>query len=745
MFRDQRCWGGCPGPFVGCPVWTERARFGGIVTPPDTDTSFASRWDWRALWWWLAALGLIAAIFVAYRGAVRAPFVFDDHGSVTDNPTIRSLWPLSGPLAPPPGGVPVSGRPLPNLSFALNYAISGTEVWSYHLGNIALHLLTALTLCSLLRRTLARPVLPERIRGDAAPIAFAVAALWALHPLATAAVTYVSQRTELMVSLCFVLTLLAVGRAAEGGRRRGWWSAAAVLACTAGMASKEVMVSAPLVALFYDRTFHAGSFAAAWRSRWRLHVGLAASWLLLGYLVWSTRGRGGTAGFGLEMTPLSYALTQGPAITRYLGLVFWPGDLVFDYGMHLAHGVRAIAPGLAVVGGLCAATLVALRRRPAAGFAGLVFFAVLAPTSSFVPVATQTMGEHRMYLPLGVVVTVVVAGLWSRFGRRLLVPAAVLAVAGGVATAVRNADYATEERLLRDSLRKWPDNARAHNNLASILLARGEAAEGVAALKEALRLDPRYVDALRNLSRAELLAGRSDEAVARAEEAQRLDLDSAAGWGVVATAQQAAGRWGSAKTAWLEALQRRPAWPEARLQLGAVLARLGDPDAAVGEYTEALRLRPGWDKARLALAEELAQLGRAEEALAQVEAAVRADPASAEALLARANLLFGLERFAEAEAAGRALVRIRAEYPGARFALGNALLALGRSAEALAEFEAAARSDGESAALLCSRALALLDLGRAGEAAAAVDAALKTDPTHGPAQELRRSIRESGS
>ncbi len=715
------------------------------MTPHESATPCSARPFWSARGRAIATLLLLAAVVGAYWSAVRAPFVFDDHGSVTDNPTIRSLWPPSVALSPPPGGVPVSGRPLPNLSFALNYAISGTEVWSYHLGNIALHLLTALMLCSLLRRTLARPVLPERIRGDAAPIAFAVAALWALHPLATAAVTYVSQRTELMVSLCYLLTLLAVGRAAEGGRRSGWWSAAAVLVCTAGMASKEVMVSAPLVALFYDRTFFAGSFAAAWRARWRLHVGLAASWLLLGYLVWSTRGRGGTAGFGLEMTPLSYALTQGPAITRYLGLVFWPGDLVFDYGMHLAQGVRAIAPGLAVVGGLCAATLVALRRRPAAGFAGLVFFAVLAPTSSFVPVATQTMGEHRMYLPLGVVVTVVVAGLWSRFGRHLLVPAAVLAVAGGVATAVRNADYATEERLLRDSLRKWPDNARAHNNLASILLARGEAVEGVAALKEALRLDPRYVDALRNLSRAELLAGRSDEAVARAEEAQRLDLDSAAGWGVVATAQQGAGRLESARTAWQEALKRRPAWPEARLQLGEVLSRLGDPVAAVGEYAEALRLRPGWDQAGLALADGLARLGREEEAWAQIEEVERANPASAAALLARANLLFALERFEEAAAAGRDLLRDHADLPGGHFALGNALLALGRSAEALAEFEAAARSDGESAALLCSRALALLDLGRAGEAAAAVDAALEADPTHGPAQELRRSLRDAGS
>lgn len=684
---------------------------------------------------------LIAGIGMAYRGALQAPFVLDDSAAITDNPTIRSLWPLSGPLSPPSGGVPVSGRPLPNLGFALNYAISGNEVWSYHVGNIGFHLLTALTLFSLLRLTLARPVLPERIRGDAAVLAFVVAVLWALHPLATAAVTYISQRTELMVSLCYMLTLLAVGRAAESERRSGWWSVAAIASCTAGMTCKEVMVSAPLVALLYDRVFFAGSFGAAWRARWRLYVGLAASWLLLGYLVWSTRGRGGTAGFGLDMTPLSYALTQGQAVTRYLGLVFWPRGLVFDYGMYLAHGWREIVPGLAVVGALGAATVVALRRWPVAGFAGVLFFAVLAPTSSFVPVATQTMAEHRMYLPLGVVLVVVVGWLWCRFGRLVLAPLAVLAVAAGLATAVRNADYASEERLLRDSLRKWPDNARAHNNLASLLLARGDAVAGVAELKEALRLDPRFVDALRNLSRAELLAGRTDEALARAEEAQQFDVNSPEGWSVVATAQQAAGRLAGAKTAWEEALKRRPVWPEAHLKLGEVLLQLGETTGALGEFSEALRQKPGWVAAHLRLADTLSQNGRKDAALVQVAAALREDPSSVEALSAQANLLFDLERYDEAVAAGRALIRLRADFPGARFALGNALLALGRSAEALVELDAALGVDGETASLHCSRALALLDLGRMAEAVAAVDLALKLDPAHGPALELRRNLR----
>lgn len=695
----------------------------------------ARRWRW-------ALLALFAAVVLVYWPAVRAPFVLDDSATVTTNATIHSLRPWSAPLSPPPGGLPVSGRPLPNLSLALNYAISGTQPWSYHVANIALHLLTAAVLGALLHRTLARPALPARIRTAAPLLAAVVTALWALHPLATAAVTYVSQRTELLVSFCYLLTLLAVAHAAEGGRRSGWWQLAAVLVCTAGMACKEVMASAPLVALLYDRTFYAGSFAAAWRARWRLHVGLMGSWLVLGYLVWSTHGRGGTAGFGLAVTPLQYALTQGPALLRYLRLVFWPSDLVFDYGMHIARSGPAIAAGLVVVAGLLAATIVALRRRPAAGFAGAMIFAVLAPTSSFVPVATQTMAEHRIYLPLAAVLAAVVVGLWSRWGRVLLGPLAGLAVAAGVATAVRNADYTTEERLLRDSLRKWPGNARAHNNLASLLLARGDSAAGVAELKEALRLDPRYVDALRNLSRAELLAGRTDEAVARAEEAQRLDLDSAAGWSVVATAQQAAARWESARTAWQEALRRRPEWPEAHLQLGEVHLRLGEPAAAVHEYAEALRGRPDWLRARLALAEGLAQLGRPEEALAQIAAAVRAEPTAAEALLAQTNLLFALERYEEAVATGRALVRLRADFPGARFALGNALLARGLPREALVEFDAAGRNDGESASLLCARALALLELGRTDEAVAAVAAALQADPTYGPAQDLRRSLAE---
>jgi hypothetical protein len=139
-------------------------------------------------------------------------------------------------------------------------------------------------------------------------------------------------------------------------------------------------------------------------------LALASTWLVLIFLVITAHGRGGTAGLGNGISPWSYALTQCVAIVHYLRLCLLPWPLVFDYGTALAHGVAAVLPCALVVLGLVAATAWALVWRPALGFLGAAFFAILAPSSSFVPVATQTMAEHRMYLPLAPVAVLVVLG-----------------------------------------------------------------------------------------------------------------------------------------------------------------------------------------------------------------------------------------------------------------------------------------------------------------------------------------------
>ena len=150
---------------------------------PHSSTAPTSR---HLLW---AAAAIIAATVAAYVNVLTGPLVLDDTGTIADNASLRHL---ATAWHPPGNGIPVSGRPVANLSFALNYAISGTAPWSYHLANLAIHLLAALTLLGVVRRTL----LPRFGAKPAFALALAVALLWAVHPLQTSAVSYLSQRVE---------------------------------------------------------------------------------------------------------------------------------------------------------------------------------------------------------------------------------------------------------------------------------------------------------------------------------------------------------------------------------------------------------------------------------------------------------------------------------------------------------------------------------------------------------------------
>jgi protein O-mannosyl-transferase len=185
------------------------------------------------------------------------------------------------------------GRPVVNLSLALNYALGGSNVWGYHALNLAIHIILAgLTLFGVVRRTLLRPALRERFSPSAARLALVVAVLWTAHPLQTEAVTYVSQRCESLMGLFYLLTLYCFVRGADS-QRCGWWFTLSVVACLLGMATKEVMVTAPLLVLLYDRTFVTGSFRKAWTRHRRLYLSLAGTWLLLGYLMAGLHYRGG--------------------------------------------------------------------------------------------------------------------------------------------------------------------------------------------------------------------------------------------------------------------------------------------------------------------------------------------------------------------------------------------------------------------------------------------------------------------
>ena len=478
----------------------------------------------------LAAVVLIGAIAAAYLNSLHGAFVWDDIPTIVQSTSFEHLATV---FDHPAGLNTTSGRPLVSLSLAVNYALGGRNPVGFHVFNVLVHMAAALALYGIVRRLALLPRWAGRFARHSTGLALGVAAVWALHPLQTQAVAYVIQRAESLMGLCYLLTLYCFIRGAEtttgplttgqGGPlvRRLWsggpvvWYACSVAACALGMTAKEVMVSAPVVVLLFDRTFLAGSFRRALASKRLFYSALFGTWLILFWLVASLGGdRGGsTGGFSAHAAWVPYWLTQFPAIATYLKLAFFPHPLIFQYGTFWLPDAAAALPAALVVVPLLGLTVVALVRWPAAGFFGFWFFAILAVTS-VVPGTVDMIVEHRMYVALAPLWILVAAGLYLWRPRPALVVLGAAALAFGAATVDRNRDYRSPLALWTDNVAKRPGNALARYNLAASLMREpGRTAEAQAQLETAVRLQPDLSMAHYNLA---LLLARQPDQVDRA-------------------------------------------------------------------------------------------------------------------------------------------------------------------------------------------------------------------------------------
>ncbi len=470
--------------------------------------------------WWASATAakviLCIAVLLAYANSLPGAFVFDDLESIPENPSIRNIERLDTVLSPPRQST-IAGRPILNLSLAVNYAVDGLRVHGYHILNIALHILAALTLFGIFRRTLELPSLAPRYGRASVPLAFTISLLWALHPIQTGSVTYIIQRAESLMGLFYLLTLYCVIRAAQSDQHLRW-TLCAVGSCALGMGTKEAMATAPIVVLLYDRIFLSGSWSDAFRRRGLLYAGLGATWIILAIAMASTASRGGTVGFGMTAKWWEYAGTQFGVILYYLRLAVWPSPLVLDYDWPIvARASGVVLPAIAVFV-LLGLTVWAMGRNAKLGFLGAAFFLILAPTSSVVPIRDAAF-EHRMYLPLASVLTLLVIGAYALLMRRrpgeavgaphdegasraevrrgidvavsrILIAAALIAVAFGTITHLRNRDYRTEISIWKDTIEKRPGNWRAHDVLGIAYARIGNFQGAVESHTAALGLKP---------------------------------------------------------------------------------------------------------------------------------------------------------------------------------------------------------------------------------------------------------------
>jgi protein O-mannosyl-transferase len=659
----------------------------------------------------LASLAVAAAICAAYWTSFGGALVFDDGPAIQGNPTIRHLWPLGVPLSPP-AGTTLGGRPVANLSFALNRALTGEATWGYHAGNLLIHVLCALLVLGIVRRTLLLSGGSRAAGRDSLPIALAVALLWGVHPLATEAVTYAVQRVESLMALFVLLSLFGFIRAIDGGRRAAWLSVSSA-SCFLGTGTKEVAAVAPALILLYDALFVSGSLRGALRARKTYYLSLTAGWLLLLALgAASGWSRAGSAGFGQQVSAGDYWLTQAEAICRYLRLAIWPSPLIFDYGTYLTTGIVRVVPFILVLAVIVWATAAALVRRMPLGYCGAWFLIILAPTA-LVPVATQTMAEHRAYLPLAAVMLCVVLAVHRLAGGgwKAWAPLGVLAFVFATMTEERNSVYGSDVSLWTATARDWPQNARAHCSLGEALSRQpGGLAHAIDEYREAIRLHVNYADAHTDLGVALLQTpGNLDVAIGEFERA----------------------------------IQIRPGLAETHNDLGFALGQAGRAADARRELEKAVNLRPDYADAECNLGILLLGAGEGSQAEAHLQKAAELAPSNARARFYLAGALAGEGKMNEAAQMLREVIQLRPDFAEAHSTLGMVLFRSGSTGEGMAQIDKAIELEPDLVQAHLLRAAALLQLGRASEGRQEVQRVLQLQPGNPAAMQMLGALNGS--
>jgi Flp pilus assembly protein TadD len=468
-------------------------------------------------------VGLLLLLAVLpYLNALTAGFTLDDLPNIRENAAVTKGVDLTEIFATPMPLLAYLYRPFTVLSFAVNEAAAPGNAAAFHAMNVLLHAGVTLLVFWL------------GVRLFDARVAVIAAALFALHPLHTEAVTSIVGRAELLAALFGLLALRsaeAMDAAASPWPKRTWHGVS-VLCFTVAVFSKENAVTVLPLVLLYRVTRRAEPlFAGLWKELssldWVPYALCFGIFLFLRFLVVGTLGAIPTN----RLTPLDNVLAFVPSPVRlrsalgvlwdYFGLLNVPLLLSADYSYNQVpiidrwFDLRCIA-GLLLLCGAAAGTVWA--RRPAVRFAvAFPFVALLLTANLLFPIGT-VKAERLLYLP-SVGWALVVALMFERLLRmpryRPMCTAVLILVGGAFAarTWARNADWKDNLTLVASTARSSPNSAKAQYNFGSKLQGHGAHAAAIDAFERALAIASWTEGAALGLGIECEEAGRVDEAI----------------------------------------------------------------------------------------------------------------------------------------------------------------------------------------------------------------------------------------
>lgn len=583
---------------------------------------------------------LIIIIFatLAYSNTFDVPFQMDDGGNIVRNPAIKSLNNVVHP-----DNIQLTHhtdifdkslfkmRYVGYVSFALNFAVHGLDVWGYHLVNLLIHLSTSLLVYCLVTLTFKTPCFLKEQSVSASSryfIAFFSALLFAVHPIQTQAVTYIVQRFASLATMFWLLSLVCYVRyrlspSSESARiKHISLYLLSLIAAVLAMKTKEFALLLPVVIVLYEFMFLEGSI----KKRVHYLAPLCLSLAVVPLSLLSTAKSGLTesaakiSGALGGISRLDYLFTQFRVIVTYFRLLFFPANQRFDYDYPIYRSFFIPEVVLSFVFLLLVFSLGVyiffLSRSPEknnrslyrlVAFGFFWFFITVSAESSIIPIA-DVIFEHRLYLPsIGFLVALVSAIelLRTKYAGRMasvltisVVAMMLLATGLSAATYERNSVWRDRFGLLEDEVKKNPRKDRPRYLLGIMYGEQGKMEEAVHHLKIATTNNPASIGSHYSLAITYMRMGRLEEAIYEYRQTIALKFDFADAHASLADIYTQQGRNFEALNEYLIALKLKPDSAEIHYKLGNLYMYLGQKDEAGKEYRYTLLYNPNHIEAR---------------------------------------------------------------------------------------------------------------------------------------------------
>jgi tetratricopeptide (TPR) repeat protein len=601
---------------------------------------------------------ILAILFITlliYSNTFDAPFQLDDNSAIIENSGIRDPYNYIPPKANRDAGF---------LFFSINYQLNRLDVFGYHAVNLLIHMLNAVLVYSLVSLTFRTPFFmsfQNSISKQNVSIgAFLASGLFAVHPLQTESVTYITQRFTSLATFFYLLSLVMYIKWRKDKEQQvkryaphAMLYAISLLSAVLAMKTKEIAFTLPVCITVYEFMFFRGKLI----KRVLCLIPLLLTMLLIPMTLLSLNAPpGDIAGDMGEVTRdgytdiprSSYLFTQFRVIVTYIRLLFLPINQNLDYNYPVYHSLLDPAVFLSFIFLLLVFGLGVYLYRISrithytlriTAFGIFWFFITLSVESSVIPIR-DIIFEHRVYLPsvgFFMALTGAIGAGMERWGSRtayakkaiIYVMLAVM-LSLSVATYARNTVWKESVRLWENAVEGSPHKARPHYELGVAYFTLGRIDEAINEYQIALKLDPDYFSAHNNLGLAYFNQGRIDEAINEYQIVLKLDPEYFGALNNLGNAYAVQGRLAEAIKEYQTALKINPDFDEGYYNLGFAYESQGRTDEAIKEYQTALKLNPDYVDAHNNLGNIYAAQGRIAEAIEEYQAALKIHPDNAD-------------------------------------------------------------------------------------------------------------------